>query len=100
MSSEHRHKRLPLLTRHAAIRMQQRAISREALHWLITFGARRRSGDSQVRYFDRRARRRMQELVDPQQLRRLRDRLDCYAVLSSDGAIVTVGHQYRRRRDR
>ena len=82
-------------TRHAQARMQQRGISTDALDHLLEFG--HESFDHHggvVLYFDKAAKRRL-TLAEPKakDLGRL---ARCYAVLSTDGAVMTVGHRFRR----
>ena len=83
------------VTRHAQARMQQRAIRADALERLLEFG--REAFDHRggvVLYFDKAARRRLARTApgrkDVERLAR------CYAVLSNEGEIVTVGHRFRR----
>ena len=82
-------------TRHAQARMQQRAIRADALEHLLEFG--REAFDHHgavILYFDKAARRRLLR-ADPgaKDLERL---ARCYAVLSSAGEVLTVGHRNRR----
>src|SRR5512147_2615668 len=50
--------------------------------------------------FDKRAFRRLERAIDAALLRRVTDHRSLYAVRSTDGALVTVGHRFRRvRRD-
>lgn len=85
------------LTRHARARMQQRGITPSALGQLLDWGREAHAGDgSTLVYFDKPARKRM--AIELSGCRR--PELDClrklYAVLSSDGEVVTVGYRYRR----
>ena len=81
--------------RHAQARMQQRAIRADALERLLEFG--REAFDHRggvVLYFDKTARRRLARATPGnKELDRL---ARCYAVLSSEGELVTVGYRYRR----
>ncbi len=62
------------LTRHAAARMQQRGIRAEALQALLEEGrVRRAPGGCEIVLFRK-----------------------TYAILGAGGAVVTVGHRYRR----
>ena len=83
------------VTRHAQARMQQRGIRADAVEALLEYG--REAFDHRggvVLYFDKAARRRLaraaREVKDLEKLAR------CYAVISTDGAVLTVGHRYRR----
>jgi hypothetical protein len=84
------------LTGHARARMQQRGIRAEALDCLLEFGreAFDHRGHAVILYLDKRARRR---LARTQPGRKDVERLArCYAVLSREGEVITVGHRYRR----
>jgi hypothetical protein len=85
----------PAVTRHAQAPMQQRAIRADALERLLEFGREafdRRGGV--VLYFDKAARRRLAHAAPgDKDLERL---ARCYAVLSPEGEVVTVGHRFRR----
>lgn len=73
------------LTSHARRRMKSRGIRPEALEALLEFGRERFDHHGGVvLYFDKRAR------------RRAGGGSDVYAVLGSDGRVVTVGHRFRR----
>jgi hypothetical protein len=85
----------PAVTRHAQARMQQRGIRPDAVECLLEYG--REAFDHRggvVLYFDRAARRRLARAAPgAKNLERL---ARCYAVLSGEGAVLTVGHRYRR----
>ena len=85
----------PALTRHAQTRMQQRAIRPEVLERLLEFG--REAFDHNggvVLYFDKAARRRLtRDRPGAKDFERL---ARCYAVLSTNGDILTVGHRFRK----
>ena len=85
------------LSRHARVRMQQRGISRRALDRLLDWGSETHDGQGgTVIHFDKPARKRAGLALPGCR----RPELDClrrlYAVLSSEGDVVTVGHRYRR----
>lgn len=83
------------LTTHARARMQQRGIDAEALDCILDYG--REAFDHRghvVLYFDKSARRRLARAATGRKdLERL---ARCYAVLSPQGEVVTVGHRHRR----
>jgi hypothetical protein len=85
----------PDLTRHARARMQQRAIRADALELLFEFG--REAFDHHggvVLYFDKAARRRLARAAPgARDVERL---AKCYAVLSAEGSVLTVGHRQRK----
>jgi hypothetical protein len=76
--------------------MQQRCIRADALDRLLEFGreAFDHRGHAVIVYFDKRARRRLAR-AEPgrKDLARL---ARCYAVLSREGEVITVGHRHRR----
>lgn len=90
--------KLPLpCTAHARVRMQQRGIGASALESLLDYGrTEHQPGGSSIVFLDKRARRRIRRELGEDALRRLAHRLGAYAVVSSEGAIVTVGHRTRR----
>ena len=83
------------ITRHAQARMQQRAIRTDALERLLEFGQEAFDHHGGVvLYFDKAARRRLiRATPGAKDLERL---AGCYAVLSTNGDILTVGHRFRK----
>ena len=79
------------ISRHAAIRMQQRGISRKAVEALISYGrvAHDHHG-AMIVYFGNEGRRRIADEPAAQHYSRV------YAVLSPSGEIVTVGYRVKR----
>jgi hypothetical protein len=85
------------ITHHAQARLQQRGIPSTVIENLLDFG--RQAHDhrgSTIVYFDHRARRSLQRQLPLECFRRLEPHLDAYAVLGSDGIVVTVGHRTQR----
>jgi hypothetical protein len=85
------------LTHHARARMQQRGIRPEAIAALLDFGCARhlRGKGCEVVFFDKKARARFAK-ANPgagRQADRLRR---TYAIVGSNGVVITVGHRYRR----
>lgn len=92
------------ISRHAAARLQQRAIPLPVLQCLLDYGeAVHDHRGAEVLYFDKAARQRLSlGLVDGAAafLRRFQRYMNSYAVVGSDGVLVTVGRRRRRlRRD-
>jgi len=78
--------RIPGLTDHAAARMQQRGIRAHALQALLDYGRIVHvDGGRDLVYFDKKSRAGLDRAV-----------ARTYAILGSDGAVITVGHRYRR----
>jgi hypothetical protein len=84
-------------TYHARARIQQRGISTSVIDSLIHFGKQQhdhRGGT--VFYFDHRARARLRREYQSDTFKKIEPHLDIYAVIGSDGAIITVGHRTQR----
>ena len=85
------------LTRHAAARLQQRAVPPIVLDWLIAYGCRAPAGGGcEAVFFDKKARRRLMRDLGSWAYGRVEEKLDSYAVLGCDGAVVTVGIRTKR----
>lgn len=85
------------LSLHARQRIQQRGISRQALDYVLAYG--RVSHDhhgGRVVWLDRRSKARLGRIEGSRVLRRLDKHLNTYAVMDTDGTVLTVGHRYRR----
>ena len=84
------------LTNHAQIRMQQRGISAASLEALLEFGrARPAGGRRDIVFFDKKARARLARAAlvsGPAADRACKG----YAIVESDGTVITVGHRFRR----
>lgn len=84
-------------TNHALHRAQQRGIPPLIVLWLQEFGEEiydHRGG--RILYFTKRARRRLEQAVGREPIRRMHEWMDAYAVLSTDDALITVGRRCRR----
>lgn len=87
------------LSKHAAVRMQQRAINDEIVDLLLAHGAHFYSGGAEVYLLDRKTREYMtsHRVVPVNVLEKLSN---AYLVVANDGTIVTAGHRNKRfRRD-
>jgi hypothetical protein len=83
-------------TDHARARMQQRGISAAAIDLLLDYG--RTSHDhhgAEIVFFDKAARARLAK-QDPAASREAARLARTYLIVASDGAVITVGHRYRR----
>lgn len=89
---------IPTLTQHAAIRMQQRAIPREAIETVLDYGREVHDHHGGVVCFlDKAAIRRAErDLGHNSLLRRYSRAARAYVVLGRDGVVVTVGHRTSR----
>lgn len=85
------------LTQHAVTRMQQRGINAQIVDFLLLCGTEVHDHHgATIVYFDKQARQRIQKQFGADQYRRLEQKLDAYAVVGDDGAVMTVGHRVRR----
>jgi hypothetical protein len=83
------------ITKHAQLRLQQRAIPPLIIEWLCKYGCRLNGiNGTTVCYFDRESRRSLASEVGHVVVRRLSDMMDAYLVISGD-SIVTIGHRYK-----
>jgi hypothetical protein len=75
---------MDFLTPHARARMQQRGISAASLEALLDHGRARHlhAGGREIVYFDKKT--------------RTADLPRIYAIMGSNGVVITVGHRYRR----
>lgn len=85
------------VTAHARARMQQRGIRPDVLEALLDFGSARYLHDRgrELVFFDKKAKQRLAKasLAAAREAERLER---TYAILASDGAVITVGHRFRR----
>ena len=87
------------LTSHAAARMQQRGIRAQALEALLDFGRERHIHfrGREIVYFDKKARARLARSRAVAPAKAGAERFSrTYAILGSDGTVITVGHRFRR----
>lgn len=88
-----------LETTHARARLRQRALPPLVLDWLHQFGHEHHDGRGAViLHFNRPARRRLGRAVGRQPVRRMKDWLDVYAVVTTDGHLITAGHRFKQLR--
>ena len=84
------------LTRHAQSRMQQRGISAATVEALLDFGREVHvDRGCDLVFFDKRARARLAK-ANPRAAAEAERISKSYAILGSDGTVITVGHRYRR----
>ncbi len=88
---------MDFLTPHARTRMQQRGIRADALRALLDFGNVRYLHNSgrEIVYFDKKAKARLAR-ANPDVAREVKRLTRTYAVVGSNGVVITVGHRYRR----
>jgi len=84
------------LTKHARIRMQQRAITRSILDLLDAYGRYIERGKAgAIVYFDKRARELIKKNIPQKEFVRIEPKLSAYFVEADDGSIITVGYRYK-----
>ena len=85
-------------TKHARTRAQQRGAQPLIVNFIRTHGARAYDHHGGVvRYLDKRARKALTKEFGPQVMQQWSKSLDLYLVESAtDGALITVGHRYKR----
>jgi hypothetical protein len=84
------------ISKHAAIRSQQRGIPPLLIDLLIQFGSTEPAGGGASKVFlDKTGRKRLKAYAG-QLAAALKPHLDAYAVLSPDGQIITVAHRLER----
>lgn len=84
-------------THHAEARLNQRGIPPFVVELLDRFGAVRRSYGQEKVYFDKSAKKALRRhFGGARGMRLIEPFLDVYAVLTEDGAVVTVGHIQKR----
>ena len=85
------------ITNHARARLQQRGIPMPVLDCLLTFGRKVHDHHgAEILFFDHRARNQIRRIYGDHGFKRLESKLDTYAVIGSDGAVMTVGHRTKR----
>jgi len=91
---------MQLLSHHARARMQQRGISAATVEALLDFGREVHvDRGCDIVFFDKRARARLaRALISPKGAAAAEAERICrsYAILGSDGTVITVGHRFRR----
>ncbi|QFY88498.1 hypothetical protein D5125_02820 [Magnetovirga frankeli] len=83
------------ISKHAQVRMQQRAISTRTLNILNQYGRKVHDGHKGIIVFlDKKAKDRIRMDLPKQEYLKIERKLDVYCV-ESDGQIITVGHRYK-----
>lgn len=84
------------LTKHASIRQQQRGIPSIVVDLLLDYGTFTRTGEgATMYYFDKMSRRRVRTYAGPLS-GQFEEYLDYYAVVASDGRVITVAPRIKR----
>lgn len=85
------------ITDHARLRIQQRGIQEDVLPLLLKYGQKTYDNyGGKVYYLNKASRERIERECGGAILRKIRDRMDVYAVLNQGNGVVTVGHRFKR----
>ena len=85
------------ITDHARARLQQRGIPLPVLDCLLSFGKKIHDHHgAEILFFDHQARNQIRRTYGEENFKRLESKLDTYAVVGPDGAVLTVGHRTKR----
>lgn len=87
-----------LTTRHAAVRIQQRGISAEALDFLLAYGTCARSRGADTVFFNSKTRQWARAEFEPCEFRKMERFMDIYVVVSDDGRAITAAWRRQRLR--
>ena len=87
-----------MMSRHAAVRAQQRAIPPIVVDWVVAYGRAIRHKGADTYYLDRKVRKKLKCEIGSIAFRRMEDLLDVYVVVSDDYTVITVGWRYKRLR--
>ncbi|TCS32918.1 hypothetical protein EDC30_11929 [Paucimonas lemoignei] len=84
------------LTNHASIRLQQRGIPPIVVDLLLGYGSIEKAGKDAVTYYFDKASRRKISAYAGQLFRAIEGFLDYYAVVGSDGNVITVAPRVKK----
>jgi len=85
------------ITGHARTRLQQRAIPLPVLDYLLNFGKKVHDHHgAEILFFDHQARNMVRRACGEKNFKCLESKLDTYAVVGTDGVVLTVGHRTKR----
>ena len=86
-----------MLSKHAKVRLQQRAIPLFTIDLLLDIGVfEHRNNGLDLVYFNRRGKHEAINLMKDYGLKQIEHCLNAYLIKSSDGLIVTAGHRTKR----
>ena len=86
-----------MLSHHAKVRMQQRAISEDMLESLLDFGQVKFNGQgTEILTFPKRVVKHLKKELDHKVFMKIERHLNLYAIMSSDGELITTGYRTKR----
>jgi hypothetical protein len=85
------------LSNHAKVRMQQRAISEDMLESLFDFGQVKFNGQgTEILTFPKKVIKNLKKELDHKMFSKIERHLNLYAIMSSDGELITTGYRTKR----
>ena len=86
-----------MVSHHAKVRMQQRAISEDMLESLLDFGQVKFNGQgTEILTFPKRVVKHLKKELDHKVFMKIERHLNLYAIMSSDGELITTGYRTKR----
>jgi len=86
-----------MVSQHAKVRMQQRAISEDMLESLLDFGQVKFNGQgTEILTFPKRVVKHLKKELDHKVFMKIERHLNLYAIMSSDGELITTGYRTKR----
>ena len=85
------------VSQHAKVRMQQRAISEDMLESLLDFGQVKFNGQgTEILTFPKKVVKNLKKELNHKVFARIERHLNLYAIMSSDGELITTGYRTKR----
>jgi hypothetical protein len=85
------------VSHHAQIRMQQRAITADMLESLLDFGQVRFNGQgTEILTFPKKVVKHLKKELNHKVFMKIERHLNLYAIMSSDGELITTGYRTKR----
>ena len=85
------------VSHHAQIRMQQRAITADMLESLLDFGQVKFNGQgTEILTFPKKIVRNLKKELNHKVFMKIERHLNLYAIMSSDGELITTGYRTKR----
>ena len=82
---------------HAQIRMQQRAVSKDMLESLLDFGQVKFNGQgTEILTFPKKVVKHLKKELNHKVFMKIERHLNLYAIMSSDGELITTGYRTKR----
>lgn len=86
-----------ILSNHAQTRSQQRGIGMDIIEYLLQYGASCYCKKGCKKYFfDKKSLGKIRSSISSKKFAKIESKLRCFAVVSADRVVVTVGHQFKK----